>query len=312
MGRETSAPDLPIIDHRNVDWTKVAGATYALQQTFCYQYPGPINDLRQRLVVVPPPTRGDQQLLTYTVEASTPAARRAEHVDQFGNHVVAFHAPRIEREIGFDIWVEVERRSGDQPPLESVEVAARYLQPTPLTTPSPELIDAGNSLELRQNQSATARALTITRWVHEVMRYAYDATTVETTSGEAYAVRAGVCQDYAHIMIALCRLHGIPARYVSGHLLGEGGSHAWVEILAPSHETPGMFAAHAFDPTHGAIADLRYVTVAAGRDYNDVAPVSGAFRAPYGGTLRATKRATITHLRYGDGLGARLTEEHVA
>src|SRR5439155_332940 len=83
---------------------------------------------------------------------------------------------------------------------------------------------------------------------------------------EALAFGAGVCQDYAHVMLALCRECGLPARYVSGHMLGQGGTHAWVEVVLPAgggHDA----VAHAFDPTHAGRAGLGYVTIAVGRDY---------------------------------------------
>ena len=97
-----------------------------------------------------------------------------------------------------------------------------------------------------------------------------------------------MCQDYAHLMLAVCRAAGVPARYVSGHLTGEGGSHAWVEILEV--ERPGDEAvAIGFDPTHDRPVDDRYLTVAVGRDYADVAPTSGTFHGRARGELTITK-----------------------
>ena len=95
-----------------------------------------------------------------------------------------------------------------------------------------------------------------------------------TTAAQALAVGTGVCQDQAHVMLAMCRAVGIAARYVSGHLVGQGGTHAWTEVLAPG------VAPVAFDPCHGRRADARYVTVAVGRDYRDVPPTSGSYCGP--------------------------------
>jgi transglutaminase-like putative cysteine protease len=130
------------------------------------------------------------------------------------------------------------------------------------------------------------------------MRYGFGATQVSTTAAEALAVGEGVCQDYAHIMLALCRLCGLPARYVSGHLLGEGGSHAWVEVLLADPDTPSETVAHAFDPTHGCAAGPGYLTVAVGRDYADVAPTSGWYRSRFGGSLVTRKRVGIVEVEY--------------
>ena len=134
--------------------------------------------------------------------------------------------------------------------------------------------------------------------VHDQLRYEWGVTSVATTAAQAWAGGAGVCQDYAHCMLVLARLCGLSARYVSGHLLGEGGTHAWVEILVPHPREPECVSAVAFDPTHGRRAGLRYVTVAVGRDYADVAPTSGTYEGSYEGVLTTSKRAAVTSVEY--------------
>jgi transglutaminase-like putative cysteine protease len=95
-----------------------------------------------------------------------------------------------------------------------------------------------------------------------------------------------VCQDQAHVLLAACRAAGIACRYVSGHMVGQGGTHAWVEVVVPD----GAAArAVAFDPCHGCRADRRYVTVAVGRDYLDVPPTSGWYSGPARGRLSGTR-----------------------
>jgi transglutaminase-like putative cysteine protease len=140
-----------------------------------------------------------------------------------------------------------------------------------------------------------ALADTINSWVYAAMSYGAGATTVETTAAEALAIGQGLCQDYAHIMLAMCRCAGLAARYVSGHMLGEGGSHAWVEVLLPDGES---YRAVAFDPTNHRRITPSYITIATGRDYRDVAPTAGTYIAPYAGRLEAHKRAGITHCEY--------------
>ena len=76
--------------------------------------------------------------------------------------------------------------------------------------------------------------------VHELITYEYGVTTTATTAAQALALGRGVCQDHAHVMIAICRAAGVPARYVSGHLLGEGGTHAWVEVLVADAGTVAL------------------------------------------------------------------------
>src|SRR5207302_6383976 len=138
-------------------------------------------------------------------------------------------------------------------------------------------------------------------WTYRALAYAFDVTTVHTTAAEALAVGAGVCQDFAHLMLALCRLCGLPARYVSGHLLGVGGTHAWVEVLLPDPEHGGAIA-WPYDPANGCAAGLRYLTIAVGRDYHDVAPPSGTFRASFAGTLRTNKSVGLTAADYAPAL----------
>ena len=97
-------------------------------------------------------------------------------------------------------------------------------------------------------------------------------------------------------MLALCRACGLPARYVSGHLLGQGGTHAWVEVVLPTHDGTGDAIASAFDPTHASRGGLGYVTIAVGADYSDVAPTSGTYVSSARGRLVTSKRVTLTDL----------------
>src|SRR5712692_495738 len=105
--------------------------------------------------------------------------------------------------------------------------------PSPLAAPDDAIMQAADVL------AATAEwdlplADRINDWVYQTMTYRYDVTGVRTTAAEALALGAGVCQDYAHVMLAVCRACGLPSRYVSGHLLGQGGTHAWVEVVLPA------------------------------------------------------------------------------
>jgi transglutaminase-like putative cysteine protease len=113
-------------------------------------------------------------------------------------------------------------------------------------------------------------------------KFTYDtkATSVQTTIDESIRVRAGVCQDYAHILVALCRFYGVPARYVSGYIfsgeegsvLGAEASHAWCEAYLGPHGWIG------YDPTNDTLIDDRFARIAVGRDYRDVSPVRGVYK----------------------------------
>ena len=293
-------PPRPAVQHPDVDWSRVRRTSYHLRQQFIYRYPGPIADLRQRLVVVPGGAHGDQRLLRYDLEVSSQQHQRREEFDAFGNRVVWLSVPRVEHQIAFEVSLELERIADAGAFRVPIGEAVRYLTATPLTAPGDALRRAIQELRSTLRGTVDARVAAVNQWVFGTMVYTKDVTGVRTTAAEAFSLRAGVCQDYAHVMLAICRALGIPARYVSGHLLGEGGTHAWIEALVPHPTRSDALIARAFDPTHGCAAGLNYITIATGRDYRDVAPTTGTFSAPYGGILTARKQANVTCVEYAD------------
>jgi transglutaminase-like putative cysteine protease len=248
--------------------------------------------LRQRLVVLPRQHHGDQWRISRGVEVldATPKRVRAA-TDDFGNHVVEIEVPYVAEQVTFISWSVVERNSGG-PHLVANDLLndPRLLAPSKLTAPDEaldELIVKLRSSGLQEAELATAAC----KEIFELMSYEHGVTTVRTTASEAFAQRRGVCQDYAHVLLAVTRGLGLPSRYVSGQLLGTGGSHAWVEVLVP--DVSGRARVLALDPTTGRGAGMTYVTIAVGRDYADIAPVSGTYVAPHSGVLTMSKRAVV-------------------
>jgi transglutaminase-like putative cysteine protease len=140
----------------------------------------------------------------------------------------------------------------------------------------------------------------ISRHVFTTFAYKPRSTGVATIATEAIKLRAGVCQDFAHVALGMCRVSGIPARYVSGYFIKvqrrpgeEEASHAWIEAFIPGYGWA------AYDPTHDRAADERYVKVACGRDYGDIRPVSGTYR---GGKTRSLE--VEVRLREAEAAGA--------
>lgn len=131
---------------------------------------------------------------------------------------------------------------------------------------------AGLSLRLLHGAEEKARALSFA--VHEAVAYAPCSTAITTTAAEAFAARRGVCQDYAQILLALCRRVHIAARYVCGVTVGEGATHAWVEVFIA---TVGGGVWLPLDPTGGCDADDSYAVLSAGRDAQDAAVERGIF-----------------------------------
>ncbi len=283
--------DLAAIDPADVDWTSTTRLTYLVHQRARYEYSGPVEELCQRLVLCPRRSHGSQRLLRHRLDVDCDgdvALRRWR--DEFGNSRVEVRIPRIERSVTFTAWSVIHRAVGRGQRLPSITgFTQRLLRPTPLTRPDAALRAAARRLRASGLHGA-ALAHAACDYVHSVMTYGHDVTSVRTTASEAFALRGGVCQDYAHVLITLCRLLGLPARYVSGHLLGEGGSHAWVEVAVPGDTRMRVLA---LDPTHNRETGPTYVTVAVGRDYQDVAPFSGSYRAAHVNELSAKKRMVL-------------------
>ncbi|HZX67787.1 MAG TPA: transglutaminase family protein, partial [Candidatus Elarobacter sp.] len=186
---------------------RVVGASYMLHQQFRYEYPGPIERLRHRLVVAPPEAYGDQLRVDHELRVS-PGLNVVWERDSFGNLVAMISARQVEAEIQLDYTATIRR--GDGPRLGPAWYdEARYWLPSALTRPSLAMRDAAERL-MAQDDGCGKLAERINDFVAQHMRYVPDATTVETTAAKAFAQRTGVCQDFAHVMIALCRLCDIP------------------------------------------------------------------------------------------------------
>lgn len=257
-------------------------ATDLLHQRIRYDYDRPVADVRQRLVVVPRSVHGGQRRRSWflQVEGATPSDTRVA-VDRFGNHVLEVDVPEVAHHVVFVVDSAVDHVDDGSPHLERLSGVHRF--PTRLTTPDPAIVELAGP-------PGRSSAAELCRRVHAALRYEWGITSVRTTAAEALAGGVGVCQDYAHVMIAACHLVGLPARYVSGHLRGEGGSHAWVEVLHPSADGATCLV-EAWDPTHDRRAGQGYVTVAVGRDYDDVPPMSGSYAGDgIASALSVTKR----------------------
>jgi transglutaminase-like putative cysteine protease len=262
--------------------------TYVLHQSFSYIYDAPVRDLDHRLVVVPPRRHGDQRRLMHSVTVSAPA-RTTHRQDAAGNLITRSRIPLVPDRVEFVVEAIVERAalgSGTVVPAAAL-TDPRLLRPTRLTAADAAIRRLAATMA---DQDRPATADRFCAYVHETLSYAHGVTSTATTAAEALAGGRGVCQDAAHVMIALCRAVGLPARYVSGHLLGEGGTHAWVEVIVAD---AAAARAVALDPCNGCRAGEDYLTVATGRDYTDVAPTSGTYIGAARGVLTATKKLNV-------------------
>ncbi len=259
-------------------------ATYVIHQDVCYDYTEPVTDLHQRLVILPRWRHGDQRRIGHRFDVrSCDGATVRCRTDRFGNPVLHIAVAIVPEGIDFQARAVVTRHPNRLPAHDDWD--ARRPTITPLTDPDEAIRDAAVPFAGIGEVEETADR--IGEFVRDAFSYGHDVTTVRTTAAEAWRGRTGVCQDMAHVMIAICTSIGIPSRYVSGHLVGDGASLAWVEVYDERRR-----AVIAVDPTHSRRTDLRYITTAVGRDYRDVAPTAGTYVSG-GGTGRLTVRKKI-------------------
>jgi len=159
------------------------------------------------------------------------------------------------------------------------ETCGRFLGESGWVSLSPEIREQAVDVT-RSEDAVFEKTAAIMRWINAGFTYEPGITDAETHLETAFKLRKGVCQDFTHIMLGMCRSLGIPARYASGYiytggkdaLIGAQASHAWCEAYLPETGWIG------FDPTNAVLADDRYIKVAIGRDYGDVAPIHGKYK----------------------------------
>lgn len=232
--------------------------------------------------------------LTQTVLESSltlsPQVPTYHYFDYWGTLVYAFdiHEPHTHLKITSTALVETTPARALDPNVSwnSVhEVRDKFAELLPFTHYAPASPDIAEIAEgFRDFSSPTEAAEAVSYFLQESLTYLPGSTTVHGTALEAWKQKSGVCQDFAHLALAILRYLNIPSRYVSGYLypledaevgdLVVGASHAWIEVW--------LGGWYALDPTNGAPVGERHVTVAKGRDYADVKPFAGIY---HGGSL---------------------------
>jgi transglutaminase-like putative cysteine protease len=284
------------IDERSVDWHGVVTARYAVEQTLRYVYDSPISNLHHQLIIAPRPHHVDQRRLANHLSASGIGPLALES-DEFGNDIAAVSVAHVEREITFSLEATILR---DHSMTKTCATAHDLIDPRwtggrRLTRPNEALVSAAAELRsLHPNKHELAEE--IVHFVHAHMTYTKDVTDVFTTAATAFAHGRGVCQDFAHIAISLARAAGLSARYVSGQLLGEGATHAWVEFLVADRNHGPLVLS--YDPTYCKPTDFRYIVVAIGRDYDDVPPTSGVFTGRGSSILHGQQSVRLLDVTY--------------
>ena len=269
---------------------------YVIDHETTYRYANQVTE-SYTVVHLQPRTDLRQYCTRYELEVH-PSAPVFSYRDRFGNDVQQFAVLPEHNELrivarsrvitvsgGSAVPHDVDRMRLDADP--ATPTFYDFLQESPFIAIDDRIRSVASGIDAPANDLA-AFALAASHMIHETFVYQPGTTTVQTTVAEALAARTGVCQDYAHVLIALARSRGIPARYASGYIfngattLGAEASHAWAEVYLPPYGWVGL------DPTNDRIVDDLFVLIAIGRDYSDVSPTRGLFRGPSAGTLSVT------------------------
>jgi transglutaminase-like putative cysteine protease len=265
---------------------------YAVRHETRYEYPRSVGE-SFTVVHLQPRTNMRQYCTNYHLDV-VPATRIFSYVDRFGNDVQHFSIIPDHRELRIvaeSHVVTIASGRGEFPhdvdraKLESdpgTPELGEFRIDSPCVTVDDEVRRTAGAIDAPGDDLA-AYFFAAGKYIFDGFIYHPGLTTVRTTVAETLASRAGVCQDFAHVLVALGRARGIPTRYASGYIhlgdtpiLGADASHAWAEAYLPPYGWVG------FDPTNNRIVDETFVLVAVGRDYGDVSPTRGLYRGPKG------------------------------
>ncbi|HYK51476.1 MAG TPA: transglutaminase family protein, partial [Terriglobales bacterium] len=254
-------------------------------------------------------SEGNQRCLTFHLAVS-PRCRVFAYRDHVGNNIHHFDIPGqhsylvIVAESLLDVQPALEIPSS-LPPDAWAEADAMVqmgdywenLLPSEFAEPTPLLLELANKLEVERRDDPLTLLRELNQRLYDYFDYVPKSTKVDSPIDEAIQSRQGVCQDFAHVMIALVRNLGIPCRYVSGYLYRRAqdhdrsvvdATHAWVEAFLPPLGWVG------FDPTNCLLAGDRHIRTAIGRDYADVPPTRGIFRGHTASDLSVAVRVTAS------------------
>jgi transglutaminase-like putative cysteine protease len=272
-----------------------------------YRYETTVRDSANQIMLYPIKD-GFQDVIQHTIEVTGDPVLE-NHFDFFGNEVGTFTHATPHTELAIDSKLTIFTKSRTLPtdtlPVADYWEALKaftfeldfidFLKQEPFEA-LPEiqyLIDEERS----RVRSPLAAAMHFNAYIYQHFTYQKGITTVETTLDEIWKIKSGVCQDFAHMLLALLRAMHIPARYVSGYICpnqigmrGEGATHAWVEAYIPFYGWLGL------DPTNNCLVNDMHVKLAVGKNFTDCSPVKGTYR----GTSHHTLEVTVT-VSYEDG-----------
>ncbi len=263
----------------------VGPARYTIEHVSRYLYTAPVQHCVMSLCLMPREDAG--QRLRHFAVTTTPAALLNDETDCFGNtkHVLNIHREHAALEITTRSMVErappaalpISLGAGAWEELHSWRGSFTYwdfIQGSAFARPSSALTAFVARLDIKPSGDPLESLRRLADTLYDNFQYVPGITSAASPIEQILESGRGVCQDYAHVMIAIARSWGVPTRYVSGYLYvthqaPEMATHAWAECRLPDLGWIG------FDPTNRRLADERYVRIAVGRDYRDVAPTRG-------------------------------------
>lgn len=261
-----------------------------------YTYEVPVRDSANQIILFP--IKDDFQAVQKQELTITGQPAVDIYKDYYGNEVGSFTYAEPHQELVIDSKVQVITQSRVLPE-DKLPAAEQWNQLQALRYQAPFIdflkqesftavdeIKHVTSLEQVLEVSPFGAAQKLNEYVYEQFQYIKGVTNVETTPDEIWKLKAGVCQDFAHILLVMLRMIGIPARYVSGYICpnrngmrGEGATHAWVEAYIPDYGWLGL------DPTNNCIVNDLHVRLAVGRNFSDCSPVKGTYKGTSNHTL---------------------------
>lgn len=240
------------------------------------------------------PTGGQespQKLKSFMMEVD-PKTKVFDYQDFYGNTIHYFSVLPPHDYLEIRTSALVETGSGDYPvePKDLVNLFDFTSQCKYIVFSEAAQAFAAELVKDDMNLPRLALAEKICRTINQQFQYQSGVTTVYSTVEQVLEQRTGVCQDFAHVMITMCRILGLPTRYVSGYVWSgdrdteqEGASHAWCEVLDEENQKWA-----GFDPTHSTLkVDEKYIKIGHGRDYSDIPPVKGTYKG------RATESLSV-------------------
>lgn len=271
-----------------------------------YTYQEPVSDSVNE-IRLSPRTDARQSCCEHSIVIK-PSVPLFTYEDYFGNLAHYFTIPAPHQELLIHSYSIVKTEEGNQDPKNRLPYAteleilqseqfqnkyAEYLMETDYTRITSELkAFCHETINMEKSENVYELLEQISNAIYSNITYDTKVTHVHTTVEETLRLKRGVCQDYAHLMIAICRMFNIPARYVSGyHFIGDlnddqtevqHASHAWVEGYVP------LIGWMSFDPTNNGKMDWRYIKIGHGRNYSDIVPVKGVYQGTHQQQLEVT------------------------